>query len=165
LNRSQFKKRVADELKHIPTGDDYQNMFRAAYHDNRRHVLASNPDLTPKGSLATAIDMVQRLRPDVKLVYDEAFFEAAIQNPPAASKPKATNRTEAQSKPETQAKTESETKSEASGKPEGKVKAEVKTKAEAKTKAEVKTKTDAQTKPESKTKPEAKSKPKPKTES
>jgi hypothetical protein len=126
VNRSQFKKRVADELKHIPAGDNYQNMFRSAYHDNRRHLLADNPDLSPKGSLLAATELVRAHHPDVQPVYDKEFFEAAINNPTIGSKRQAKNRPSDQSeagaqiKAETKSKVEGKTKPEAKGKPKAK---------------------------------------------
>jgi hypothetical protein len=74
VNRIQRNRRVNEELKHIPQGSDYQNMFRASYHNTRRHELGRNPTTIAKITLLRAIGIVREEKPDFLPEYDKEFF-------------------------------------------------------------------------------------------
>ncbi len=75
MNRNQRNKKVAEELKYIPQGSDYQNMLRAGYHNMRRRELGRNPALTAKDSLLRAIEMVKKENRNFLPEYDKKFFD------------------------------------------------------------------------------------------
>ena len=75
MGRSQRNRKVAEELKYIPQGSDYQNRLRAVYHNMRRHELTKNTALPAKDSLLKAIKMVRKHHPDFQPAYDKEFFQ------------------------------------------------------------------------------------------
>lgn len=74
MNRSKRNRKVAEELKYIPQGSDYQNMLRAGYHNMRRHELSRKPASSAKDTLLRAIETVRKDNRDFLPMYDKEFF-------------------------------------------------------------------------------------------
>jgi hypothetical protein len=74
VNRGERNKKVAEELKYVPQGSVYQNMFRAGYHNMRRHELSQNPATPAKDTLLRALETVRKDKPDFLPMYDKDFF-------------------------------------------------------------------------------------------
>ena len=70
----ELNKKIAEELKHIPTGSFGQNMLRAHYNAVRRHDLGLNPALPARDTLLKAIEIVKKDKPDFLPIYDRDFF-------------------------------------------------------------------------------------------
>ncbi len=76
MKREEMRKRIDEELKHIPhfdRGSD-QNIFRVYYNSMRRHDLSQNPALPAKHTLIRAIEAIKKDRPDFKPIYEREFF-------------------------------------------------------------------------------------------
>ncbi len=74
MNRSERNRKVAEELKYIPQGSDYQNMLRAGYHNMRRRELSRNPASQAKDTLLREIETVRKDNRDFLPMYDKEFF-------------------------------------------------------------------------------------------
>lgn len=81
MRSEELNKKVAEELKHIPTGSFGQNMLRAHYNAVRRHDLSLNPALPARDTLLKAIEIVKRHMPDFLPMYDRDFFGTGLAKP------------------------------------------------------------------------------------
>jgi len=76
MKREEMRKKINEELKHIPhiKGDLQQNFFRSRYNGMRMTDLSLNPVLPAKDSLLKAIETVSKDKPDFLPIYDREFF-------------------------------------------------------------------------------------------
>jgi hypothetical protein len=72
----EMREKVANELKHIPRGNLYQNELRSFYQSMRMHSLGkySKIELSKEDVLKQAIDLINKDYPEFKPIYDTKFF-------------------------------------------------------------------------------------------
>jgi hypothetical protein len=76
VNRIKINKTVADELKHIPQGSEFQNMLRATYHNTRKQELGKNGETPAKNTFLRAVQAVREKDEKFTPDYDKEFFGA-----------------------------------------------------------------------------------------
>jgi len=76
MKREQMRKKVNEELKHIPRSfkGSNQNMLREYYNGMRETHLSRNPALSANDSLLKAIEALRMNHPDFLPIYDRDFF-------------------------------------------------------------------------------------------
>jgi len=74
MSSEELSRKVAEELKHIPTGSVGQTMLRSYYNTVRRHDLILNPTVPAKEALLKAIELVKKDIPGFLPIYDKDFF-------------------------------------------------------------------------------------------
>jgi hypothetical protein len=76
VNRIKINKTVAEELKHIPNGSEFQNMLRATYHNTRKQELGKNAETIARNTFLRAVQAVREKHEDFMPEYDKEFFGA-----------------------------------------------------------------------------------------
>ncbi len=76
MKREEMRKKINEELKHIPRGWLDQNMLRSGYNMIRSHDLSQNPASPANNSLVKAIEELRKSNPDFSPIYDREFFGA-----------------------------------------------------------------------------------------
>jgi len=76
MKREEMRKKIDEELKHIPRSfrGSNQNLLRSCYNFVRAHDLSLNPTLPAKDTLLKAIEELRKNHPDFLPIYDRDFF-------------------------------------------------------------------------------------------
>ena len=76
MKREEMRKKINEELKHIPRsfkGSD-KNYFRLYYNGIRMTDLSQNPASPAKETLIRAVETMRKDKPDFSPSYDRDFF-------------------------------------------------------------------------------------------
>ncbi len=74
MKREEIRKKINDELKHIPRALFDQNMLRTYYNAMRMHDLSQNPTCPAKETLTKAVETMKKDKPSFLPIYDREFF-------------------------------------------------------------------------------------------
>ena len=76
MKREKMRKKINEELKHIPRVKGWldQNMLRASYNGMRMTDLSRNPAYPARETLIRAIEAIKKDKPDFSPVCDRDFF-------------------------------------------------------------------------------------------
>ena len=76
MKREEMRRKINDELRHIPRSfrGSNQNLFRLYYNTMRMTDLGQNPALPAKDTLIRAIEALREHHPDFSPIYDRDFF-------------------------------------------------------------------------------------------
>ena len=74
MKRDEMRKKINEELKHIPRASLSQNMLRAYYNSLRMTDLSRNPASPAKETLIKAVEAMKKSEPDFLPIYDRNFF-------------------------------------------------------------------------------------------
>ena len=76
MKREEMRKKINEELKHIPRVKGWldQNILRANYNGMRMTDLSLNPTFLAKETLIKAIEAIKKDKPGFSPIYDRDFF-------------------------------------------------------------------------------------------
>ena len=74
MEREEMRKKINEELKHIPRGSFSQNMLRMYYNGIRMHDLSQNLACAAKKTVIKAVEAMKKNKPDFSPIYDREFF-------------------------------------------------------------------------------------------
>ncbi len=76
MKREEMRRKINEELKHIPRSfkGSNQNWLRLYYNGMRMTDLSRNPASPAKETLIRAIETIKRDKPDFLPIYDREFF-------------------------------------------------------------------------------------------
>ena len=77
MKREEMRKKINEELRHIPRSfrGSNQNWLREYYNGMRMTDLSQNPTSPAKDTLIRAIEQLKKTEPEFSPLYDKSFFE------------------------------------------------------------------------------------------
>ncbi len=74
MKRNEMRKKINEELKHIPRASFSQNMLREYYNGMRMTDLSQNSACPAKETLIKVVEAMKKDKPDFLPIYDREFF-------------------------------------------------------------------------------------------